>query len=41
MIIVHKSLKRSDDIVRSLKRYFEVNCKSIDVVIETFNNCMD
>jgi len=38
MILFHKSLKRSDDIIKSLKRYFEVNCKSIDGVIETFNN---
>lgn len=41
MIVFHKSLKRSDDIVRSLKWHFEVNCKSIDAVIETFNNCLE
>ena len=38
MILMHKSLKRSEDIVRSLKRFFEVNCKTIDGIIETFNN---
>lgn len=38
MILMHKSLKRSDDIMRSLRRYFEVNNKSIDGVLEVFNN---
>lgn len=38
MIILHKSLKRSDDIMRSLRRFFEVNFKTIDGIIETFNN---
>ncbi len=38
MILMHKSLKRSEDIMRSLCRYCEVNFKSIDGVIETFNN---
>lgn len=35
---MHKSLKRSDDIMRSLHRYFEVNLKSIDGILEVFNN---
>lgn len=35
---MHKSLKRSDDIMRSLRRYFELNFKSADGVIEVFNN---
>lgn len=38
MILLHRSLKRSEDIMRSMKRFFEVNCKTIDGVIETFNN---
>lgn len=38
MILMHKSLKRSDDIMRSLHRYFEVNLKSIDGILEVFNN---
>ena len=38
MILLHKSLKRSDDFMRSLRRFFEVNCKTIDGVIEVFNN---
>lgn len=35
---MHKSLKRSDDIMRSLRRFFEVNFKTIDGVLEVFNN---
>lgn len=38
MIVLHKSLKRSDDLMRSVKRNFEVNCKTISGVIECFNN---
>ncbi len=38
MILMHKSLKRSDDIMRSLRRYFELNFKTIDGVLEVFNN---
>lgn len=38
MIVMHKSLKRSEDIMRGLRRYFEINFKSIDGVIENFNN---
>lgn len=38
MILIHKSLKRSEDYMRSMKRLFEVNCKTIDGVIECFNN---
>ncbi len=38
MILLHRSLKRSEDYMRSMKRLFEVNCKTIDGVIETFNN---
>lgn len=38
MILLHKSIKRSEDYVRSLKKLFEINCKTIDGVIETFNN---
>lgn len=38
MILMHKSLKRSDDIMRSLRRLFEVNLKTIDGVLECFNN---
>lgn len=35
---MHKSLKRSDDIMRSMRRYFEVNFKTIDGILEVFNN---
>lgn len=38
MIIMHKSLKRSDDIMRSFRRFCEVNFKTLDGVIEVFNN---
>lgn len=38
MILMHKSLKRSDDIMRSLRRFFEINFKTIDGVLEVFNN---
>lgn len=38
MILMHKSLKRSDDLMRSMRRYFEVNFKTIDGVLEVFNN---
>ena len=38
MIVFHKSLKRSEDITRSLKRFFELNFKTMDGIIETFNN---
>lgn len=38
MIVLHKSLKRSDDLMRSIKRNFDVNCKTISGVIECFNN---
>lgn len=38
MILLHRSLKRSEDYMRSMRRLFEVNCKTIDGVIETFNN---
>lgn len=38
MIVFHKSLKRSQDIARSLKRFFELNFKTMDGIIETFNN---
>ncbi len=38
MILIHKSLKRSDDLMRSLRRYFEINFKTIDGVVEVFNN---
>lgn len=38
MIVLHKSLKRSDDLMRSIKRNFEVNCKTISGVVECFNN---
>ena len=38
MILMHKSLKRSDDIMRSLRNYFRINFKSIDGILEVFNN---
>lgn len=38
MILMNKSLKRSDDIMRSLRRNFEVNNKSIDGVLDVFYN---
>lgn len=38
MILMHKSLKRSDDIMRSLRRFCEVNFKTLDGVLEVFNN---
>jgi len=38
MILMHKSLKRSDDNMRSLRRYCEVNFKTLDGVLEVFNN---
>ncbi len=38
MILIHRSLKRSEDYMRSLKSIFEVNCKTIDGVFECFNN---
>ncbi len=41
MIQLHQSLKRSEDIMKSLQRFFEINMKSIDGVIETFSNKSD
>lgn len=38
MILMHKSLKRSDDIMRSLRRFCELNFKTLDGVLEVFNN---
>lgn len=38
MILMHKSLKRSDDIMRSFRRFCEVNFKTLDGVLEVFNN---
>lgn len=38
MILFHNSLKRSDDLMRSLKSRFFYDCKTIDGVIEVFNN---
>ena len=38
MILMHKSLKRSDDIMRSLRRFCEVNFKTLDGILEVFNN---
>ncbi len=38
MILMHKSLKRSDDIMRSLRNYFRINFKFIDGILEVFNN---
>lgn len=38
MLLMHKSLKRSEDIMRSFRRYAEVNFKEIDGIIECFNN---
>ena len=38
MLLLHKSLKRSDDIMRSFRRFCEVDFKTIDGVVEVFNN---
>ena len=38
MLILHKSLKRSDDIIKSFRRMCEVDFKEIDGIIEVFNN---
>jgi len=38
MILMHKSLKRSDDIMRSFRRFCELNFKTLDGVLEVFNN---
>ena len=38
MLILHKSLKRSDDIMKSFRRMCEVDFKEIDGIIEVFNN---
>lgn len=38
MIILHKSLKRSEELVRSIRRKFECDCKAISGVMECFNN---
>lgn len=33
MILTHKSLKRSEDIMKSFRRFCEVNFKALDGVI--------
>lgn len=38
MILMHKSLKRNDDIMRSFRRFCEVNFKTLDGVLKVFNN---
>lgn len=38
MILFHKSLKRSEALIKSLQSYFITNYKSVDGIIETFNN---
>lgn len=38
MIVLHKSLKRSEELVRSIRRKFECDCKAISGVMECFNN---
>ena len=38
MILMHKSLKRNDDIMRSFRRYCEDNFKTLDGVLKVFNN---
>lgn len=38
MIILHKSLKRSEELVRSIRRKFEYVGKAISGVMECFNN---
>lgn len=38
MILTHKSLKRSEDIMKSFRRFCEVNFKTLDGVIEVYNN---
>lgn len=38
MILTHKSLKRSEDIMKSFRRFCEVNFKALDGVIEVYNN---
>lgn len=38
MIILHKSLKRSDAIIKSLQSYFSIDFKSVDGIVEMFNN---
>lgn len=38
MIILHKSLKRSDALIKSLQSYFSIDFKSVDGIAEIFNN---
>lgn len=38
MIILHKSLKRSEELARSIRRKFECDGKAISGVMECFNN---
>lgn len=38
MLFLHKSLKRSDDIMKSFRRFCKVDFKTIDGVVEVFNN---
>ncbi len=37
-MIINIKVKRSDDIMRLFRRFCEVNFKSLDEVIEVFNN---
>ena len=41
MIILHKSLKRSDAIIKSLQSYFSIDFKSVDGIVEMFNNASE